>query len=247
MGTVRENGLIIKQKDYGNGNIQMSIFTENYGILHATNFNAKRQKNKFAASSQFLSFGEFELYFTNRDYVNINSFDIAEAFLPAAEDIVKLSLCTYLSDITYAMLGENNPDNRILRTLLNIFYAIAYRDEPLEKIKAVYELRLMTLCGYMPNLARCGCGGDKLEMFDLDKGSMGCKKCCGYNSVRMTPGLYKAMIYIINSEDKKVLAFTGNDLLLEELGIVAEKYLLTHIDRKIPSLEYYKNIKNIYT
>ena len=98
----------------------------------------------------------------------------------------------------------------------------------------------------MPNLVQCACTGDKLEMFDLDKGSMGCKKCCGYNSVRMTQGLYKAMSYIINAEDKKVLAFTGNDLLFEELGIVAEKYLLANIDKKFPSLEYYKNIKNIY-
>lgn len=244
MGTVRENGLVIKQKNYGNGNIQMNIFTENYGILHATNFNAKRQKNKFAASSQFLSFGEVELYF-NRDYVNINSFDVSEAFLPAAEDIVKLSLCTYLSDITYAMLGENNPDNRILKNLLNSFYAIAYRNEPLKKIKAVYELRLMTLGGYMPNLEPCDCGENKFRMFDLDKGSMGCKKCCGYNSIRMTEGLYKAMNYIINAEDKKVLAFRGNDVLLDELGIAAEKYLLAHIDKKFPSLEYYKNIKNI--
>lgn len=243
MGSVREKGLIIKQKDYGNGNIQINIFTENYGILRTVNFDGKRMKKKFTSSSQFLSFGEFELYFTNREYINVDSFNVSEAFLPVGSDMVKLSLCAYFSDITYAMLGENNPDERILKTLLNIIYALAYRDEPIEKLKAVYELRLMTFGGYMPDMSPCECNNVSERMFDFDRGSLSCRSCSGYNSMRMTPSLYKAICYIISADDKKMLAFKGNDVFFEELGIAAEKYLLTHIDRKFNSLDYYKKIK----
>lgn len=245
MGTVRENGLIIKQNDYGDGHRILNIFTENYGIIRAISYGAKRQRNSSAASSQFMCFGEFELYITNRDLANINSINVTETFMPISEDIIKLSLCTYLADITYAMLGEDNPDERLLKTLLNTVYALAYRGEQLDKVKSVYELRLMTIEGYMPNLGICGCGSRDTCAFDFDKGSMVCGSCRGKNSVSISAGVYKAMYYITQAEDKRIFSFTGNDTLFKELGNVTERYLLTHIDKSFRSLDYYKKIKNM--
>ena len=245
MGTVREQGLIIKQNDYGEGNRRLSIFTPNYGIISAVSYGAKRQKKNSAALSQFLCFGEFELYLSNRDFANVNSINVTEAFLPITEDIVKLSLCAYLADITYAMLGGNNPDERLLKTLLNTIYALAYRDEQPDKVKAVYELRLMALEGYMPNLGVCGCGREDTDAFDPDRGSMVCPGCHGKNSIPVSVGVYKAMHYIIMAEDKRLFSFTGNEMLFEELGRLAERYLLTHIDKSFSSLDYYKRIKDM--
>lgn len=239
MGTVRENGLIIKQNDYGEGHRRLSIFTESYGIIKAVSYGAKKQKRSSAASSQLLCFGEFELYLSGRDFANVNSIDVKESFAPVSEDILKLSLCAYLLDITYAMIGEGNPDPHILRTLLNILYAMAYRDEPLQKLKAVYELRLMTLGGYMPDLSACGCGR-KSDIFDFDKGSMACAKCRSKNSVRLNESIYRAMKFITTAEDKRLLSFTASEELLETLGEIAEKYLMAHIERDFQSLGYYK-------
>lgn len=245
MGTIRENGLIIKQNDYGEGHRMLSIFTDGRGIIKAVSYGAKRQKTKAAASSQFLCYGEFELYVSNRGAASVNSVNVAEAFQPIAEDIVKLALCTYLADITYALIGEENPDERLLKTLLNTVYALAYRGEPPEKIKAVYELRLMTLEGYMPNLGACGCGSRDIKAFDLDKGSMVCASCRGKNSLTISPGVYRAMHYITTAEDKRIFSFTGSAALFAELGAVTEKYLLTHTERSYKSLDYYKKIKDM--
>ena len=245
MGVVKEKGLVIRQSDFNDGTRQLTIFTEGYGIIRATNHGAKRQKFKSVALGQLMCYGEFDLFISNRDYASINNVNIIDAFLPAVEDIEKLSLCTYFADLTYAILGENNPDERLLKTLLNIIYALAYRDEPETKLKAVYELRAMCLEGYMPNLFSCPCGEEEVVGFDFDKGSMACYKCLGRNGMPVSAGVYKAMRYIAQAEDKRLLSFTGNDLLFKELGIVTEKYLLTHIDKKLPTLDYYKLIKNI--
>ena len=245
MGTVREHGLIIKQNDYGDGHRMLNIFTESYGIIRAVNYGAKRQRNSSAASSQFMCFGEFDLYLSNRDIANVNSVSVTETFMPITEDIVKLSLCAYLADITYAMLGENNPDERLLKTLLNTVYALAYRNEAPDKVKAVYELRLMTIEGYMPNLGVCGCGSMETCAFDFDKGSMVCRSCRGKNSTSVSTGVYKAMYYITQAEDKRIFSFTGNDTLFKELENISERYLLTHIDRSFRSLDYYKKIKDM--
>ena len=67
--------------------------------------------------------------------MTINNIDTLDGFYPVSEDIKKLSLCVYLADITYCILGMNNPDSRMLHLFLNSVYALAYRDEPMADIR----------------------------------------------------------------------------------------------------------------
>ena len=236
-------GVIIKQSDYGEGHRMLSIFTEDMGIIKAVSYGAKKLKSRQAASSQVLSWGEFELYESGRDISTLKNVNVIDGFFPVSEDIKKLSLCNYLFDITYAMLGEGNPDNRLLKILLNTLYALAYRDESIIKIKSVYELKLMSVEGYEPVLDRCGvCGIGEVSAFDLSKGTVVCSSCKGKDCVPISEGVYRAMNYIVRMPDKKMLSFTGNDILFEKLGMISEGYLLTQADRKFDSLAYFKSI-----
>lgn len=245
MGTITETGIIIKQTDYNQGKRWLSIFTENYGIIRTAVYGTKRRINNSAAGSQFLCYGEFELYISNRDYASFNNVNVKEAFIPISEDITKLSLCTYMSDIVYAVIGFNNPDKRLLKVFLNTLYALAYLDYPISQIKSVFELKLMSIGGYMPNLDSCSCGSGNCLGFDFEKGSIVCQNCAGKKTMLLNPELYKAIKYIIRSDDKKMLSFRCNDALLDQLSIFSETYLLTHTEKTFSSLDYYKlMIKN---
>lgn len=236
-------GIIIKQSDYGEGHRMLSIFTENAGIIKAVSYGAKKLKSRQAASSQVLCWGEFELYESGRDICTLKNVNVIDGFFPISEDIKKLALCTYLFDITYAMLGEGNPDMRLLKVLLNSLYALAYRDEDIMKVKSVYELKLMSIEGYEPHILNCGvCGSNELRAFDFEKGCVVCGGCATKSGVVLSESVYRALQYIVRSPDKKMLSFTGNDILFERLGEISEKYLLTQADRSFLSLDYFKAI-----
>ena len=156
MAEIRARGIIIKQSDYGEGHRMLTVFTEEYGIVKAVSYGVKKSKSKAAASSQFLCYGDFDFYKgVGKDIMTINNIDTLDGFYPVSEDIKKLSLCVYLADITYCILGMNNPDSRMLHLFLNSVYALAYRDEPMDKVKAVYELKMMSIGGYSPQLNAC--------------------------------------------------------------------------------------------
>ena len=107
MAKIRARGIIIKQSDYGEGHRMLSIFTEEYGIIKAVSYGVKKSKSRAAASSQFLCYGDFELYRgDNKDIMTVNSIDTADGFYPVSEDIIKLSLCVYLADITYNIFSS---------------------------------------------------------------------------------------------------------------------------------------------
>lgn len=243
MADVRTKGVIIKQNDYGEGHRIIHIFAEGMGIIKAVSYGAKKAKSRNAASSQFLCWGEFELYESGRELATLKSVNVTDGFIPLSEDIKKLALCAYMSDITYAMLGLNNPDDRLLKVFLNTLYALAYREEPILKIKSVYELKLMSIEGYAPETERCGvCGAPRLAAFDAAKGTVVCGSCAGRDCIEITESVYHALRFVVNAPDKKMLSFTGNDALYEKLGALSEKYLLVQADREFKSLSYFKNI-----
>lgn len=242
MAKIRARGVIIKQSDYGEGHRMLSIFTEEYGIIKAVSYGVKKAISKAAASSQFLCYGDFDLYnAANKDIMTVNSIDTIDGFFPISEDIKKLSLCVYLSDITYSILGMNNQDERLLHIFLNCLYALAYKDEAAEKIKMVYELKLMCVGGYMPAVHNCAsCGSGEVFAFDLLKGGMVCRGCGGKYLVKMDKNLYRAIDYIISCEDKKMLSFNASEELTERLAKLTEQYVSLQLDRHFPSLDYYK-------
>lgn len=244
MAKIRARGIIIKQSDYGEGHRMLSIFTEEYGIIKAVSYGVKKSKSKAAASSQFLCYGDFELYKgENKDIMTVNSIDTTDGFYPVSEDIKKLSLCVYLADITYSILGMNNPDNRILHLFLNSVYALAYRDEDLSKVKAVYEFKLMCAGGYMPAIHSCvSCGNADVFAFDLLKGGMVCRECGGKYMVKIDRAMHRAIDYIASCDDKKMLSFTACDNLLEALGRLTEQYISLQLDHTFQSLDYYKTM-----
>ena len=128
MANIETKGVIIKQNDYGEGHRMLHVFTQSRGIIKAVRYNAKRMRSK-AASSQFLSYGDFELRGSSGDVMTVHSMETIDSFMPVSENIKKLALGNYMADITYALLGANNPDERILKIFLNALYALAYRNE----------------------------------------------------------------------------------------------------------------------
>lgn len=244
MANVRARGIIIKQADYGEGNRMLTIFTEGMGIVKAVSYGSAKTKSKTAASSQFLCYGDFELYKSNgRDIMTVNTIDTIDAFYPITEDIKKLSLCVYLADITYNILGGQNADDRMLKIFLNAVYALAYRDEQAEKVKAVYEIKMMCAGGYMPYLGKCCvCNSADVYAFDFLKGGTVCRKCGGKYLAKLDATLYKALEYIVNSEDRKMLSFNAGDDIIKKLSKIGEQYVSLQLDTRFPSLDYYKTM-----
>ena len=226
MAEIRARGIIIKQSDYGEGHRMLTVFTEEYGIVKAVSYGVKKSKSKAAASSQFLCYGDFDFYKgVGKDIMTINNIDTLDGFYPVSEDIKKLSLCVYLADITYCILGMNNPD------------------EPMDKVKAVYELKMMSIGGYSPQLNACvSCGSNEVYAFDLLKGGSVCRACGGKYIVKLDKNLYRALDYIIYSDDKKMLSFNASDGLMKLLCKIAEQYVELQLDQKFSSLDYYKTM-----
>ena len=221
-------GIIIRQSNYGEAHRMLSVFTETDGIIKAVRYGVRGKKTSNAAAFQVLSYGDFRLR-------------------PSGGGVMTaLSLVNYFADITYALLGEANPDKRVLSLFLNIVYAAAYRNEPLLKLKCVYELKLMCASGYMPNLSSCGECGSQARFFSPGRGCVVCDKHKSREDIELSYGALSLMRYIVSCPDKKMLSFeVKNESIYDELGFVTQTYVSAQSGRTFSSLQYFRSMLDI--
>ena len=62
-------------------------------------------------------------------------------------------------------------------------------------------------------------------------------------SVKISSGTLQAMRYIVGSDPKKIFSFNISEESAKELASAAEGYMLSQLDRKFYTLDYYKKVK----
>ena len=243
MNTFKARGLVIKQTEFKEANRILTIFTHEYGIIQACAYGAKSIRSKNSASTQFLAYGDYVLYKGSGSMMNIQSSETAESFFSVQEDVVKLSLCVYMCDLTYSLISTNVPEPLTLSLLLNCIYALSQRDIPIEAVKAVFELKATAYSGYMPNMDCCVCGSvDDICAFSCSKGGIVCPDCRSTADIPINSGVYHALKYIFEAEPKKMFSFSASQSVIETICEIAERYAVYHTEKRLSSLDYFRKI-----
>lgn len=242
MSGVKTNGIVIRQTDFGEGDRMLWVFTEDYGIIKAVGRGARKSKNRTGSSGQFLCYGEFD-FFCGGDIWRLNSFSPREAFEPLQYDFVKLSLCSYFSELALIFLDCFNPDKTALRLFLNTLYACAYKSVSLKSAKLSFELKLLCLMGFRPKTDVCSsCGAEEIYGIDILSNGVLCRDCMTPSCISLSADSLLFLRYILCCDIKKLFAYRIPEEAEAELAYIAEKYLKHYAEREIKSLEYYKKL-----
>ncbi len=90
-------------------------------------------------------------------------------FHGVSSSIEGMGLAMYLDEMAVSLSPTGTEAGKELRLLLNCLYMISRQKADLRVIKAVFELRTMSECGFLPQLACCNvCGKYDDASFYLD-------------------------------------------------------------------------------
>ncbi len=225
----------------------VTLLSDEFGLIKAFVRRAKSYKNQNLSSTSLFVYGEFKLYKGKDAYVIDNASPI-EVFFDLRSDIERLSLAQYFAQLIYYLGQEEQPSHDMLRLVLNALHLICKGNKSLKLIKAAYEMRLLCLGGYMPNILacyRCGTFESDPMYFDVQEGCIYCKDCFRNNAVTAPLGVITAIRYICLTEDvSKVFSFKLSDDNITVLCDICEKYLLSRVEGRLTTLEFYKGLTN---
>lgn len=245
---IETDGLVIREQAVRESDKVITVLTGDRGVITAYAAGAKNIKNSKCAATSLLTYSQFNLYKGHERYT-VDDAHSKELFIDMRTDIDKLSLAQYFCELAAVVVPEGENSKEILRLALNSLYLLNKGSRPNEFLKAVFELRLMALCGFMPNLICCAeCGSYEHEQmrFYPDDGTLLCGDCAGItkkHSIITGMGATTAMRHCIYAEFDKLFAFSLSESSLPVFERAAEEFTLAQLGRGFKTLDFYKMIK----
>ena len=240
--------LVLREVKYKEADKILTLLTEREGKLTAKARGALRKGCKYGAAAQALCYSEMTL-FGNAGKWSINEAETIEQFLPLRANISALALASYFAELLEAVSDEDSPNPELLQHGLNALYALSGELFPDTHIKAVFELRLMCLCGFEPQLALCpACGKEPPSdpVFSLNGGSVHCRACppgTAGVSLPVSRETLDAMRYIAAAPPKRIYSFSIPETAERQLSDLSEAYTAVQLERGFGTLDYWKCIR----
>ena len=239
-------GLILKEQNIREKDKLVYVLTKHMGLVRAFVHGAKSFKNKKNNATAMFCYSKISMHQSGDAYV-IDEAEPIETFFRLGTDIEKLSLAQYFSELCLTLVQEGEQSEEYLRLMLNSLYFLAKGGGAPEQIKAITELRLMCIAGYMPNLIachRCGEYETNTMYFDVEQGLLYCENCVSANVLLpLEIGLIRAMRHVAFSDFEKIYNFSMTDEALADLSFITERYILSRLQRNFNTLDFYKEIK----
>jgi len=243
---ITTKGVVLRDRELSNDSRLLTILTKERGVLHAFARPAKKLGG-MAAATEFLSYSNFVL-FQSKERYTVDKADSERIFFQLRQDLDQLSLASYLAELLIELGPEQEDAGEYLSLFLNCLHLMETKKRPVEQIKPLFELRLLSMTGYMPDLVGCqGCGtfcGEK-NYFSPQQGCFYCQNCLppsGEGLVPLSCDQLAALRHILYSDSKTLFQFRMSAAGLEQLGRITERYLKTQLGRTFASLDFYHSI-----
>lgn len=219
------------------------------GIITAYARSSLKPGAKLTGPTALLSYSNFELSSGKNMYTVTDAQEITR-YRELEFEPEKFALAVYFCELLKLFTPEEDETARdYLRLMQNSLYLMGKSSKPLWQIKSVFELTIMTLSGYMPDLFGCAsCGTERADTVRFDAGSASwtCSRCCNRAGIMAAVpfSCIDAMRYVISSDPRRAFAFTLPDEAVKEFAICCEQLVIQHADHKLPTLEFYHSLQD---
>lgn len=245
MNNLKIRGIVLKETNLKESDKIITVLTGTRGKLCAVAKGARRNGSRLAGGCQFLTFTEFVL-FEGRELFSVNSCDVIEHFSGLKYDIEKLTYASHMTELVQDIALENQPSEEVLKLFLNTLHFLSNTNRNPELLIRIFELRLIGLLGFTPELKSCVvCGNiDTVSrVFSFEYCGMLCKEMHQLQAFYLSEGTYKALLHIFYSEAGKLFNFEVTERIIKELSVFSSRYINDRLEKKYCKLDFLNRIK----
>jgi DNA repair protein RecO (recombination protein O) len=247
------NAIVIRSLNYGESDKIITFFTQDFGKLKGIAKGARRSRKRFQNALGL--FSHIRLNFFDKEgmgLVRAESCDILHSFPKIKENLQKILYGNYYLELVDEMAGERERNQEAFDLLFSFLSNLEEMESKEEQLR-LFEIRMLSLFGYRPNLRRCNLckkdWGDLEEtprvFFSLEKGALVCDRCSKMrnNLVPLSLGTARLIEKISQIELQKIyrLGFTAQ--ALSESQELLHKFIRYQLGKEMKSLKALKDIK----
>lgn len=247
------DGIVLKERSVGEQDKFIDILTKEHGMLEISVKGAKKINGKNSSSTQLFAYSRFCIQ-QRKNKFYLNSAEPIHIFYDLRASISVIALASYFADVLrFSCTEEYSGNGDVMRLFLNCLYYLEKNLRSEAQMKSIFELRLMSEIGYMPDIVGCReCGVYETDdlFFDISNGGFICCNCFKEeaesisNYLKIKLPVLNAVRHIVLADFDRLFNFKLSDSAQAALTQLSENYLISHMERNFSTLNFYKSLNN---
>lgn len=239
-------GLVLRATKTGEYDRILLILTPSLGVISAMAKGSLRLKSKLFSGTGLFCYAEFTLFAGKNMYI-IDEASVKQVFFGLHEDVEAMATAMYLAEVAATLSPSGQDAQTMLRLLLNSLYLLAEKKREPRFVKAVFELRALSLTGFQPDLVACtDCARYEGGAFCFDPVSahVYCAACAASRNLacNLDEAALRGMRHIVFSEDKALFGFRLEAESLQILSAAVQRYVVHCLDKPMKSLPFLETV-----
>jgi DNA repair protein RecO (recombination protein O) len=245
--TRRTEAIILKRTNFGEADRLLTLYTREFGKLKAIAKGARKPQSRKTGHVELFMRTRF-LLAEGRDLYIITQAEMIEAYPALREDLVRTTYASYMVELLDRFTVEEDANRDIYRLLAEALGWLGAADD-LRLPTRTYELRLLGLTGFQPQLFQCVSCNEPVQeqdqFFSAELGGLLCPDCrpADRGAKPITAVAVKVLRYLQTRPWDTVKSLQLKRPLHTELETIMHAYLTHILERNLKSVEFLHRLR----
>lgn len=246
----RTPALILKRRDFGEADRLLTVLTPDHGKLTVIAKGARKPTSTRTGHVELFTRADMLIH-RGRDFGIVQQVEMTRPFLPLREDLHLGAYASYAAELLDRFTAEADDETRALFELADqTLERLCSADDPLLALR-YFEMRLLDLVGFRPELTRCVISREPVEAedqyFSYAEGGVVRPAYAGRGTalVPVTMLTLKLMRHLQRSPYEQVRALKIVPGLHADLERVMLGYLTFLLERRLESIDFIQRLRRL--
>jgi len=239
--------IIIKKIKLGEADRILTLYTPHLGKIQAVAKGVRRPRSKMAGHLELLTHSQVSLA-RGRNLDTVTGSQTINSFLPLKSDLQLTSYALYAVELIELFTVDNDENYPLFQLLLETMHKLCQGNNN-ELVLRYFELHLLNLVGYRPQLGHCVSCRSPLKpitnSFSPSAGGMLCPSCSQSQilTYSLSVNALKVLRFLQSSDYDTSSQLKINPELCQELEGVMRNYLKYLLEREVKSATWLDTLK----
>ncbi|NDJ35089.1 MAG: DNA repair protein RecO [Chloroflexi bacterium] len=243
----RTEGIVLRRMDLGETDRILTLYTPYHGKIRVVGKGVRRPTSRLAGHLELFMRSDM-LISKGRTLDVITQAEMIDGYLPLRESLGGVTYASHIAELVDGFTQDND-ENRDIYLLLAAGLAWMSSTENWQRTARYFEIRLLDLVGYRPQLDACVLCGTRLEpvnqFYSPYRGGVVCRDCApgrdGLSPLSLTA--LKVMRYMQRQPFDRVEQVSLSEQVQRELESVMLRSLTIHLERRLRSVDFLRRLR----
>jgi DNA repair protein RecO (recombination protein O) len=244
----RTQAIILKRRDFGEADRLLTILTPDHGKIDVVAKGARKPTSHKTGHVELFTRADMLIH-SGRELGIVAQAEMVAPNLPIREDLGRGAYASYCAELLDRFTAQGDEDYSDLFTLLDdTLERLCIDNDPRLSVR-YYEIRLLDVVGFRPELNECVVSRETIEAEDqFFSYALGGVVRPGYahegsSAVPIAMTTLKLLRHMQRSPYSHVKSLTINTALHDDLERILLSYITFILERKLQSVDFIKRIR----